>query len=91
MLFRSPDSAEARHPQAGLDDRPDAEALARDLAWIEERLASALGESDRALLRDRLAILDGRAQWVAAAEPRELLAARIKSLWPRLAEPVANG
>ena len=87
MAKEPPDSADTRHPQAGLDDRPDAEALARDLAWIEERLASAVGESDRALLRDRLAILDGRAQWVPATAQRELLAAQIKTLWPRLAEP----
>jgi MoxR-like ATPase len=89
MAKEPPDSTGARHPQAGLDDRPDPEALARDLAWIEERMTSALGESDRALLRDRLAILDGRAQWVPAAAQRDLLAAQIKSLWPQLAEPAS--
>jgi MoxR-like ATPase len=86
MVKEPPDADGARHPQAGLNDRPDAEALARDLAWIEERLVSA-AEGDRALLRDRLAILDGRAQWVQVADQRDLLAKQIKALWPRLAEP----
>ncbi len=90
MAKEPPGADGARHPQAGVSDRPDAEALARDLAWIEERLASASGNGDRALLRDRLAILDGRAQWVAAGDQRELLARQIEALWPRLAEPAES-
>jgi MoxR-like ATPase len=79
---------EAVHPRARNEDRPDPESLARDLTWIEEHLQKPEGEVDRAVLRDRLSILDGRIQWVpeSMGMQREHLIGRVKSLWEQLSE-----
>jgi MoxR-like ATPase len=85
------DSAEgAHHPRAKGEDAPDAEALARDLEHIEKELiASATDAAGCAYLRDRLAILDGRCQWIADAEKREFLLQRARALWTQFDEAKA--
>jgi MoxR-like ATPase len=70
-----------RHPGADASNVPDAEALARDLAWIEEKAASP---DDRAVVRDRLAILEGQLPWITDTAHRETLSARTKELWTRV-------
>ncbi len=78
------------HPRAR-PSVPDAEALATDL----EQIGSALAESPRsetrtAELRDRLAVLGARCQWVAGDDARAFLQGTIDRLWARLSEPAAR-
>jgi len=77
-----------RHVQADSHGLPNPEAVARDVAWIEEQARAGATSSLLALLRDRLALLDGRAQWVQNAEQREYLVARIQEVWPLLDHPI---
>lgn len=73
------------HPRARGADGPDAESLARDLEAISTSLQNtALPEVEKACLRDRLGVLEGRCQWVKDTARREWLAGRITELWPRL-------
>ncbi len=76
-----------RHVQADSHGLPDAESLARDVAWIEEQARSGADGDMRVLLRDRLAILDGRTQWIQDSEKREYLADKIREIWTMLDRP----
>ena len=73
------------HPRANRADGPDPEALARDLETLATKLKEAtLPEVEKAYLRDRLGILEGRCQWVKDQPRREWLLKRIAELWPLL-------
>jgi MoxR-like ATPase len=72
------------HPRARPADGPDTESLARDLDAIAESLKNSLPDVEKAYLRDRLGILEGRCQWVKDNAKREWLAKRITELWALL-------
>jgi len=73
------------HPRAFPMDGPDPESLARDLDAIAATLEKgALPDVEKAYLRDRLGILEGRCQWVKDAAKREWLVKRMGELWPTL-------
>ena len=78
-----------RHGQADSHGLPNPEALARDVAWIEEQARAGIDATRQAWLRDRLAVLDGRTQWVQNSEQREYLAAKIREAWALVETPVA--
>lgn len=74
-----------RHPRSQGGDVPDAEALARDLQQIAERLeAGALAATERSYLRDRLGLLTARSQWVPNEQQREYLQLRADEVWERM-------
>jgi MoxR-like ATPase len=78
------------HPRARISNEPDAEGLARDLDAIGVALQdSNMSKADRAYLRDRLAILEGRCQWVTDTQKRAFLTGRLADLW-KLAPQDAN-
>jgi MoxR-like ATPase len=77
-------ASEGDHPRARPTDGPDSESLARDLDAISESLKNSLPDVEKAYLRDRLGILEGRCQWVKDDAKREWLAKRISELWPSL-------
>jgi MoxR-like ATPase len=68
------------HPRARAGEQADPEGLARDLGAIAEQLPKA-DALERAYLRDRLGLLDGRCQWVIEPEKREFLAGQVAELW----------
>jgi MoxR-like ATPase len=75
-----------RHPRSHGGQAPDAEALARDLERIAERLEDqSLPSTERSYLRDRLGLLAARCQWVADGQQREHLQLRTDQLWEKLA------
>ncbi len=77
------ESATGDHPRARSADGPDAESLARDLEAIAETVkAGALPDVEKAYLRDRLGVLEGRCQWVTDNTKREWLTKRVAELWP---------
>src|SRR5688572_20586498 len=78
------EAATGDHPRARPADGPDTESLARDLDAITEPLKNSLPEVEKAYLRDRLGILEGRCQWVKDNAKREWLAKRVSELWPSL-------
>ncbi|MGC3961068.1 MAG: AAA family ATPase [Verrucomicrobiota bacterium] len=78
-------AAEGDHPRARTANGPDTESLARDLDAIAEAMKnSALPEVEKAYLRDRLGVLEGRCQWVKDNAKREWLIKRVAELWPGL-------
>jgi MoxR-like ATPase len=78
-------AAEGDHPRAHPAEGPDAESVARDLDSIETALKNGgLAEVEKAYLRDRLGILEGRCQWVKETVKREWLLGRVTALWPSL-------
>lgn len=78
-------AAEADHPRARSTDGPDTESLARDLEAIGEALKNAaLPDVEKAYLRDRLGVLEGRCQWVKDNTKRDWLVKRVAELWPGL-------
>lgn len=79
------ESAAGDHPRARATDGPDAESLARDLDSIDVTLKNnALPAVDKAYLRDRLGILEGRCPWVKEQIKREWLLKRVGELWTTL-------
>jgi MoxR-like ATPase len=75
----------ADHPRARSNDGPDVESLARDLDAIADSLKNGeLPDVEKAYLRDRLGILEGRCQWVKDATKREWLLKRVGEQWPAL-------
>jgi MoxR-like ATPase len=79
------DAADGDHPRARSADGPDSESLARDLESMEAALKNgALPDVEKAYLRDRLGILEGRCQWVKDVSKRDWLIKRTAELWPAL-------
>ncbi len=78
-------SAAGDHPRAHPSEGPDGETLARDLEAIEASLKNGgLPEVEKAYLRDRLGILEGRCQWVKDSVKRDWLIKRAGELWTAL-------
>jgi MoxR-like ATPase len=78
-------AADDDHPRARPSEGPDAESIARDLDAIEASLKDgALPDVEKAYLRDRLGILEGRCQWVKDSAKRDWLLKRATALWPSL-------
>jgi MoxR-like ATPase len=76
------------HPRARSSDGPDPESVARDLDSIEGSLRNdALPDVEKAYLRDRLGVLEGRCQWVKDGSKRDWLLKRTAGLWPSLKKP----
>jgi MoxR-like ATPase len=83
-IAKQPD-ANDDHPRARFADGPDVESLARDLDAIAESLKNGAPlDVEKAYLRDRLGILEGRCQWVTDNTKREWLTKRAGELWPVL-------
>lgn len=75
--------SEGSHPRSRPGDLPDVESLARDLDRIQERLRAAeVSPADRAYLRDQVAQLSARCQWVPVTSQREFLCEKVAALWP---------
>jgi MoxR-like ATPase len=73
------------HHRARDEEGPDPETLARDLESVSAQLQNgAVADSERAVLRDRLGILEGRVQWVKDTGKRDWLGQRIAETWPKL-------
>ena len=78
-----PDDGPA-HPQSSAESVPDPETLARDLEALKSQLRQTEGES-RLQLRDRVAAVAGRVQWIPPGEQRDALDQQLDALWKALA------
>ena len=74
------------HPLASLPERVDGEEIARQLDAIALEMQDhrSLGLAAMARLRERLAELSDRAEWVTEDAPRAHLAGRVRELLKRL-------
>ncbi|MBI1840737.1 MAG: AAA family ATPase [Verrucomicrobia bacterium] len=78
-------SSQGDHHRARQTDGPDPESLARDLENLSAQIKTpGLPESERAFIRDRIGILEGRCQWVQEAAKREWLQQLITEIRSRL-------
>ena len=76
-------AAAGDHHRARATNGPDAEALARDLDALSTSLKNGpLPNAEKAYLRDRLGILEGRCQWIKDNSRRDWLLKRIAEVWP---------
>lgn len=72
------------HPRARHEAPPDPEELARDLARLEEKLATAQQTAGgRSSWHDRLALLESRIAWVIETTQRSFLEGRVRELRSR--------
>lgn len=72
------------HPRSVGVDKPDPEAVARDLERIALRLNQAdLPDVERSVLRDQLSVLTGRLAWVEVSQQRDFLQNTVDQLWAR--------
>lgn len=70
------------HPRSAGLEKPDPEALARDLERIVVRLQETdLPDAERSVLRDQLSVLAGRCPWVGDAQQQEFLQRQIDDAW----------
>jgi MoxR-like ATPase len=75
------------HPRSAGFDKPDPEALARDLERIVLRLKETeLPDLERSVLRDQLSVLAGRCPWVGDAQQQEFLQKKIDDAWKLFSE-----
>ena len=70
------------HPRAAEHSTPDADELFKEVEllsaqWNDPEIKMA----DRALIKDRLAHLNGRCQWIGNDEQRKYVQAPIDKLW----------
>jgi MoxR-like ATPase len=78
-------AAAGDHPRARATEGPDAESIARDLDSIEATLRNGdLPGVEKAYLRDRTGILEGRCQWVKDQANRDWLLKRVAEIWAAL-------
>lgn len=88
MTRHSTASTGRAHARSAGIDKPDPEALARDLERIAVRLAEKeLPDAERSVLRDQLSILAGRCPWVGDVQQQDFLQRRIDEVWKLFAEP----
>jgi MoxR-like ATPase len=79
------DGAARQHPRVLEADRPDPEAVARELDDVAARLARGdVPQADLAYLRDRVGVLASRVQWIDEAQQRAFLEEKIEDLWDRM-------
>jgi len=82
QTVNSAEPGEAVHPRAIGHDQPDPEQVARELDRIEEQFsATELSSADRAVLNDRLGLLESRLEWIADGIQRDFLRGRVAELW----------
>lgn len=84
MAAASEDERLASHPRARVADAPDPEALAADLQTLATSLTSATTEGARSELRDRLALLTSRAQWITDTPQRTHLEETLARIWQQM-------
>lgn len=84
VIGKPDEQDEKQHSRAGASSRPDPEAIARDLAAIENELdGKEVDDARKAHLQDRTGVLADRVQWVESVTQREALEATLKKLWER--------
>ena len=82
MTRHAAESTGRVHPRSAGLDKPDPEALARDLDRLAARLKEQeLPDAERAVLRDQLSVLAGRCPWVGDVQQQEFLQKRIDEAW----------
>lgn len=72
------------HPQSRANRAPDPDVLARGLDEVASRLAADAADTAAA---DELRLLASRLEWLPAGVARDELAARIDTLWKKIASP----
>jgi MoxR-like ATPase len=75
----------AGHPQSRVAEAPDPERLASDLTQLGDEVAASAGDSaQRSVVRDKLALLSTRCQWVTDPRQRAELEQIANELWTRI-------
>lgn len=79
------DKQQDSHPRARQSSTPDPEVLGQELRKISERLNDPdLPTVEKSQIRDELALLASRCDWVPDTIQREFLQQEIQTLWPKV-------
>ena len=77
-----PEDEGEHHARAIQSDRPDPDAIARDLEQIASQLSGGeVGKAELAYLRDRVGVLSARIEWVAGEQQHAFLQERVQAIW----------
>lgn len=83
--LKQEEASDKDHPRAHRGNRPDPESITRDLEGIAEKLADTnCSESDKAFLKDRLALITERCEWIEKPEQRKFIQEQINAIWDSL-------
>ena len=85
-LLQEHNSTQA-HPQAYVNNMPNAEQLLQELMQLSERLAAAhCSYEEKNLIKDQLRYLQNRSHWIQEEQAQKHLQAQIEKLWQQLLE-----
>jgi MoxR-like ATPase len=85
-LLEEQDSPQA-HPQAYVNNLPNAEQLLQELLQLSERLAAEnCSYEEKNLIKDQLRYLQNRSHWIQEEQAQKHLQAQIEKLWQQLLE-----
>lgn len=85
-LLQEHNSTQA-HPQAYVNNLPNAEQLLQELTQLSERLAAeGCSYEEKNLIKDQLRHLQNRSHWIQEDQAQKHLQAQIEKLWQQLLE-----
>jgi MoxR-like ATPase len=82
-------SEEKRHPQSEIGQKADPELLAKELEELTEKWNNeSTSIEEKVQLKDKLKLIQTRADWLEDIEKRSFLKEKIDALWQRMLETV---
>lgn len=83
------DQEEHKHPQARLQQKPDAEQLLKEIEDLSEKWNNeSTSMAERNVIKDKLRYVQARSKWVQNNEHKQLLQNKIDDLWKVMLETV---
>lgn len=83
------DVEDKKHPQAQLQQKPDAEQLLSEIEGLSEKWKSdATSMEERNVIKDKLRYVQARSKWVQNPDHKELLQNKVDELWKLMLEMV---
>ncbi len=83
------DSEDKKHPQAQLQQKPDAEQLLKEIEGLAAKWNNeATSMEERNVIKDKLRYVQARSKWVQQTEHKEVLQKKVDELWKLMLEMV---
>jgi len=81
------DIEEKKHPQAQIQQKPDAEQLLKEIEGLAEKWKSdSTSMEERNVIKDKLRYVQARSKWIQNPEHKELLQYKVDELWKLMLE-----
>jgi len=83
------DQEDKKHPQAQIQQKPDAEQLLKEIEGLSAKWQSeATSMEERNVIKDKLRYVQARSKWIQHTEHKELLQNKVDELWKLMLEMV---